>query len=467
LAYYSKILIKQKNDSLFKNKIKRKRKKERIKRGRNQYQVNLRKKFPKYKKRKSSFRFNTKKIIQTEQSLLPNSLKYIIEKTNAFAYKEIKNENNIFRIPTIFSFNDAYEETSIFIRKLINALYEQTYKSLIIDYGNCHRIDVDASICMDIILSEFIKYYERLNKNNYGVYVDEIKPINYKRYEIEKILFSIGAFKVLKNVEIKYDNIIPYKLCKGDKTWKDIANKREVHITEMVDYIIACLEKMGKTLSADSEDNLYKVIGEVMINAEEHSNTNYRYSIGYFEKISSKDNNGSIGTFNLAILNFGNSIYETFKDPNCKNTKVINQMKLLSEKYTKKNWFKKSQFEEETLWTLYALQEGVTRKEDWKRGNGSIRFIESFFKLKGNVDCDNLSMLKITSGHTNITFDGKYKIVERQRGRETKPYKMMTFNENGNIEEMPDENYVTFTHNYFPGTLITARICIDSENIEN
>ena len=76
-----------------------------------------------------------------------------------------------------------------------------------------------------------------------------------------------------------------------------------------------------------------------------------------------------LGVFNLAILNFGNTIYETFKSPDCKNKEVVLQMEELSEKFTKNSLFKKSEFEEESLWTLYSLQDWCNKKkrlETWE-----------------------------------------------------------------------------------------------------
>ena len=76
----------------------------------------------------------------------------------------------------------------------------------------------------------------------------------------------------------------------------------------------------------------------------------------------------------------------------------------LSSKYTNRGWFKKAKFEEETLWTLYALQDGVTSMPK-KRGNGSIQYIENFFKLKGDMVHDNISKLVIISGNTSNTYN--------------------------------------------------------------
>ena len=43
---------------------------------------------------------------------------------------------------------------------------------------------------------------------------------------------------------------------------------------------------------------------------------------------------------------------------------------------------------------------------------------------------------------------------------------MMTFNDTGEIENKPDKKFVTFAENYFPGTIISAKICIKEINTE-
>lgn len=393
------------------------------------------------------------------------TISYFIENSSVFGSVDEKFEDGIFQIPKIFSIIENYEETTLFLRRLFNALYKQSYNDIYIDYKDCLEIDVCASMCMDIILSDFIKYYEDCSKGRHKVKVNFIKPINYNRYEIEKILFSIGAYRNIKGFNINFDNIVAFPILIGNKDNLKLSEKREVDITKTVDYIIESLSKLNKKLTDGAETNFYKVIGEVIQNAEEHSNTKIRYLIGYFEKNENETNN--YGVFNFAILNFGNTFYETFKYSSNPNTAVIAQMENLSKKYTEKGFFKKKVFEEETLWTLYALQDGVTRIKDWDRGNGAIRFIESFINLKGDLENDIESKMVITSGHTRIIFDGKYKIVEKIRGNESKKFKMMTFNDSGNIEELPDSDYVKYEKNYFPGTIISVKLKLDSDNTIN
>lgn len=183
---------------------------------------------------------------------------------------------------------------------------------------------------------------------------------------------------------------------------------------------------------------------------------------------SNHDTSEHKGIFNLVIFNYGDTIYEKFSSPDCQNMEIKDRMNELSQIYIKKNFFGNSDFTEETLWTLYALQEGVTSvpKEKFrKRGNGSIRFIESFFELKGTgTEMDDVSKMTILSGNTKIIFDGRHEIKNVKKGNTT--FKIMVFNKDGDIESKPDKKNVTFVDNFFPGTLISAKILISDNDTQ-
>ena len=166
-------------------------------------------------------------------------------------------------------------------------------------------------------------------------------------------------------------------------------------------------------------------------------------------------------------MNFGQTIYEKFKSEDCPNKDIVRRMEDLSKKYTSRLFFLPGKFEEESLWTLYALQEGVTSisTDSYKRGNGSIRFIESFFNIKGSQEDDNISRMTIVSGNTKIVFDGTYSITEG-RSSDGTSHKMMTFNKSGSIEDMPDNKYVTYTKNYFPGTMISVELLLNDDDVK-
>ena len=137
----------------------------------------------------------------------------------------------------------------------------------------------------------------------------------------------------------------------------------------------------------------------------------------------------------------------------------------LSEHYTKRRLFQES-FKEETLWTLYSLQQGVTCVPHQKRGNGTIQFINSFLKLRDNDDDDTISHMYILSGNTIIEFDGKYQLFNKTNSK-GETLDIISFNESGSLKEKPDSRYVKHVNNYFPGTAIYVRLLLNDNDIIN
>lgn len=394
-------------------------------------------------------------------------INFLIPRYQDFSTRDfLKITNGYLLVPEIFSLSEqnGIEESMYFLKNLFHHLYKQNAPQIILDYKNCKYLDVDASALMDIILVGFIGNFNKCTFKGHNIRVKEIQPINYEKEEVREVLFSIGAYANLRGFKMKDENIISFGFKIGDRERDKEGRLKEIHETQIVDYILDCLAKMNRSLTSEAESHISKVVGEVMANAEEHSDFRYRFAVGYFKKTSNIDTH--LGTFKLVIFNFGQTIYESFKRADCPNTAVVQQMKDLSEHYTKKNWFSfgSNQFKEQPLWTLYALQERITSVKDCRRGNGSIRFIDRFFKLKGNDDKDNISKLTLISGNTHIIFDGSYSLDTVEIGKET--FKMMTFNKNGNIKELPDEKFVNFAEQFFPGTMISAKICITYNNLE-
>lgn len=369
-------------------------------------------------------------------------------------------------VPKVFSLSDEEHqaESFRFINRLFAVLHKQQVVNLYIDYEHCERIDVDASVCMDVLLQNFIRYFNECTRERVHRHLQEITPVNIKNGAVAEVLFSVGGMSLLGNINLQFPDVIPLHLQIGDRKDRNSSEYRDLEITKIVDYVVGCLSMMNHELTSTAETQLYKVVGEVLINASEHATTDLRYSVGYFKK--QPQNDDVLGVLQLVIMNFGDSIYEKFKDPACPNQEVVQQMNDLSEAYTKKQWFSKAEFEEETLWTLYALQDGVTSHKDWLRGNGSIRFINSFFGLKGNTEFDDLSRMTILSGNTRIIFDGTYQVQTQQvkRGNKVLQHKIMPFNRSGSIKEQPDKKFVKFVPDYFPGTMLSAKICIKPGN---
>ena len=406
---------------------------------------------------------------------LPPNLKYLLTcEQSDFHYdkviKDIPENNGVFLVPKEFSLIDYPEVSFKFIKNVLGALLSKKYSEIIIDYTQCNRLDLGAQVFLDIILKEIISFYNKCNTfKSTRPFIKRIGGKCKPKTDIEKLLYSVGSPAIHTNKTIHFPDILPYKLCIHNRDESGnpikIREQKDIDTTKLVDYVLDSLKKINRTLTLDKLDDLSTVIGEILINAEEHSTTKHRFSIGYFQDI--KQNGNHFGVFKLIILNFGKTIYDKFKDPDCPNVEVVRKMKSLSEQYTRKKFFIFKSFEEETLWTLYALQEGVTSiapERYIKRGHGSIQFIESFFNIKGKMkERDDISKMTILSGNTNITFDGTYNI--KKKSIDGEEFKYMTFNESGNIEDKPDASFVKFVDKYFPGTIISAKILFNNDDL--
>ncbi len=402
------------------------------------------------------------------ENAFSKSLKYLFfENTdNLLYYERIRAEadsyNSTIVIPNSFSIIENPKNTYAAIRKVIASCLFHKSNDVIIDYTQCKSFTIEAQILLDLILKDILKLYRLFKEAN------KIKKVKYSdknicdrsinESNIRKMLFSVGSQAIHAKNQKVFPDVIPYNLCihSAINNSNYQSEQKEKDTTLLYNYVEKCLQRMNKTITPDMKDNLCTVIGEILINAEEHSSTRCRYSIGYFEEQTI--NTHHIGVFQLVIMNMGKTIYEKFHDDDCPNKDIVSKMKLLSSKYTSKSLFHSS-FDEETLWTLYSLQDGVTsvsRQKESGRGNGSCRFIESFLNLRSNTPYGEMSKMTLQSGKTSIIFDGKYGIRDRIVNGET--YKVMTFNKSGTFEDKPDAKYVKKTDFFFPGTFIQAKI---------
>lgn len=422
-------------------------------------------------KRKSSFAKPTmpyrdritKKVDKSDIKKLPPILDFLLANKNVFSSNPvIIPRDGILRVPEIFSLSDAPEETSQFLKSFLYSLQFPTQETIIIDYSKCKRIDLGASITMDIIFTEFIEHFKNLQKYNLPLPIISISGQNLHDENVKRFIYSIGTHRTITGIKLNYPDIATYALRIGKKGSNP--GSIEIESTKLVEHIEKCLSMMKMTLNQTAQENLADIIGEVLNNAEIHSSTDYRYSIGHFEK--SKEGDKNVGVFQFVIFNFGQTIYERLKDKEaCLNQAAVVEMQHLSEEYTKKGWLGlgKDKTMEESLWTLYALQDGVSCLSP-HRGNGTMNFIESFLSIKGNEKSDE-SKLILFSGNTKIICDGTYHTFEKVNHLGEK-HKLITFNDEKSIEEKPNEKFVTFVKNYFPGTMIYAKVYIKPENLE-
>lgn len=414
-------------------------------------------------------------ISQAYQELLPRNLAYLlndpkspfyVKKLTAYQYEPKKT----LKVPQVFSIIDNPNKSYGFLRDLVSVFYHQSCIEIEIEYKECEHIDLLTQILMDAILqdiSTFLNATASIGVNKI-INVSSLSGKYYGKETLKKMINSVGSPVVLLNRKVNYMNVMSFNLrcLDGMKSRNKVEAQQEYDATTLLFYVNNCLKRLNKQLNRDALRELGSIIGETIINAEEHSTLRYRYMVGYFEETNDSQNN-HYGLLNLVIFNFGQSIYEKFKNPlEPINEKAKESMQQLSSLFIKKGFFSRNDFTEETLWTLYALQGGVTSVPNQKRGDGTIRFLDSFFRVKGDSNVDKESHLYLLSGSTRIDFDGTYQPVAYTTSNGDVK-EIISFNESGSLEEKPDSNYVKSVDTYFPGTAIFAKLRIDDNDIKS
>lgn len=410
----------------------------------------------------------------TMDLFLPINIRYLLNSEQSPFYgpkikKYGKNKSGVIRVPKEFSIitnpHDSYQT----IAKVLACFFYQCCTTVRLDYVNCEKIDLITMVFLDAILKDIDTYMDKCKRAEVLRYsrLSGMGGCNYYNDEINKMINSVGSPAIITKRRFNFEGVIPFRLLCFDSHAASADKKlqqKEIDTTNVLEYINKCLNRFHKTLSKDAMMNLGYVVGETLINAEEHSSTGFRYMIGYMEDKKSKKSEHS-GVFNFVIMNFGQTIYEKFKmsDNTDVNQECLIQMKNLSDRFVKRSLFMK-RFKEETLWTLYTLQQGVTCVPEKRRGNGTIQFIESFFKLKGNDDVDDISRMYILSGNTIIEFDGTYRLSE-SKDENGVSRGIISFNKSGSLDERPDSKYVKYVDDYFPGTAIFVRLLLNENDI--
>lgn len=437
------------------------------------------------KKRTVSTHYNTNKRSRidelTRHQLIekctpPNLHHLLFSDDSPLNLKSVKNDvtarsiDGVVYMPDTFSLCDNINISIQTLRQVISVLFvEQNHIQALFDYSNCHHIGIESQALMDVILSEFRKFVRKCNIHNRhpaaSTFPKGFGGQNILDEDIQKLMFSVGSPANLRIKNKEFEDVLKLPMrshcALTMNDWENMVIQKEIDTTEIVDYVIACLAIMKKKPTPDSLQDLSTVVGEILINAEEHSTFRHRFSMAYFQ--DRKENGKHYGLLRFVILNLGATIYDNFSKNDQCPVAIIEKMRALSRQYTKFKLFKEKEFDEETLWTLYALQQGVTSVPGKRRGSGTIQFIRSFFNIKGSLEVDNISKMVIMSGNTEIIFDGKYGITERKDGKDK--YNMMTFNKSGKIEDAPDPNYVRKSKHYFPGTIITASILLNEDDV--
>lgn len=223
---------------------------------------------------------------------------------------------------------------------------------------------------------------------------------------------------------------------------------------DLANYLERCFGSVGYALETQAKNWLGRLLGEVLGNVEDHSSGQDWWILAYMRRPKSKP----YGDCHICIFNFGPTIAETLRQ--MPDSELRQDLVALVARHSSRGFFSSltGRWSEDALWTLYALQEGVTRHygdPTKHHGTGTAEMIEAFHELGGTVGGEQPRMC-LVSGDTHILFDGRHRLHVPE-GADPDGNRQITFNDAKSLEFPPDEGTIRRLSRKFPGNLISLR----------
>lgn len=366
-------------------------------------------------------------------------------------------------IPQNLSFKENFDESADVVKNLLYILLHKR-GDITIDFSNCKNLSFSAIFFMNLLLRKYLKSLYLL-RNVFGrAKRREIKmkpPKNNDDLRVYKYLHAMGLYTYdgFKDSDGEF-----MRLGIEEGKYRGITdNRKGVVGKKIVTFINNAYEPLEKKLTLESQNLIESLTSEILNNAEDHSLQNnewYVDGIALHETIEGQE----VVELNLVIFNLGDSMYEAFEKTKEANKAVYD---ILESRYElhKGQFYERNQFEKESLFTLYMLNEGISRLkyEDPSRGNGTMQFLKAFADLgsKSVLRDNRKSSLNVISGHTVLTCDDE--VIPFHDGTHLK----ISLNKEKDNKKLPESQYLKYYSRYIPGTFIDCKIYITDNLVEN
>lgn len=355
-------------------------------------------------------------------------------------------------VPEVFSFYHNFNDSIAFFRNLISFFVKEEGHATL-DFSNCKYVCISTLTLLKIFYEEFIICQERYKEINRRCEIRKLKIIpSFADQKVKKFLHAFGYYEY-NDFEDEDGEVLPFELIRGKYRNSYRENTKTKAIQQIVDFINSSFEPVNKCLSPDGLNTIESLVSEILNNAEDHSHRNcewYAHGIAFNEKQQGE----KVVELNLAIINFGNSMYEGFEET--KDLNIVNYSKVNNKYISHSGLFNKEiSFERESLFMLYMLNEGISRLKyvDSSRGNGTMQFLQAFTTL-GSFGIKNAnfnSLLNVISGHTILSCDNK--VGPYTEGN----HLILSLNEEKELSLLPNSRYLNIIKSSSQGQLLNAR----------
>lgn len=405
------------------------------------------------KKKRKNKKYNPNKnyFLQSIKTLRVEKTKVqkTLEKNEFIKKVDTINKKAIIKIPREFCFIRNPEQT-LEVLKQINYFFEKTkIEEIFFDYSECELLGLDASVVTDVIVIDGLKYRKRLDIPS------KLNGNFPKTNSAIQVFINSGLLKHLDISDGVEDPLV-------ERLEPFVKNKSSLDLTnEVILYYQKCLQRNGYELTSKGIDKFNNLVGEIIDNLGNHSGEDGDWFVsGHFAQ---RENN-ELGKGTLTFISFGNTIYESLKEP---TVSPIIRKKLDAHTKCHKKLFEVGSWDEETSWTVFALQYKISRfnsKADPDRGTGTIKFIQNFSILGKTFENDK-PLMTILSGNTHILFDGTYNL--KSKIVRNKEIPVIAFNKENDLRKRPDKKVVKLLKNKFPGTIITVEFFVDRRYLKS
>jgi hypothetical protein len=182
---------------------------------------------------------------------------------------------------------------------------------------------------------------------------------------------------------------------------------------------------------------------------------------GFMEARKRSDNSGTHAYFcHLAIISPGRTIYESLQHAPAPTKSHIAAFVNLH----KPTLLQNRAYDEEALWTLSALQDTISRAsptEESINGFGMMTLVEMMNELGATRRPEEQPRLTVLSGASCLMIRPPYNVPAKGPNG----HRVLALNAANDLKYQPDEAYVFRMPYRFPGTIVTMRFCLDSEEM--
>ncbi len=365
-----------------------------------------------------------------------------------------------FIVPHEFSLTRNPTEVLKLIRDVVAFSRTARRPRLTLDHRRVKGIGLAAEALLALILKEISVE----NRDVFGAYVRGYKAID---PGVRKMMDNIGCVRVLRageddiKVSLKPGASVFRHYNRGKNLVVESSTVDPISRTtkEFSDHLDESLAMTGRRLTGKGRLAFVEHMGEVLINAQEHSGTAHWMVVGYI------DTEDQLTIYRATIISLGNTIADTFRKLDV-GSYPLQLVLPYVEKHEKAGFFSPT-WTVESLLNVVSLQGNISSKLDGPendRGQGTVDLIEFFQEMSAECAGGKVKpAMSILSGRSLIKFDGTYRMKFEMDVRR----KVVAFNQRNSLIDPPDPKAVTtIADEGFPGVMISIAVPLSGDVVE-